>query len=136
MNTPTIPQVPDKLSDLIQLALDDIDKCQKDERYVINMGTWHSLWDGKCHVCLAGAVMAQTHELPLNKSPLNLWEDNKWKHAFHALDDVRMGKLGNAYLLFTGRLLPDDVPRSSPHPAKEWRLNAEWCRDELRRFGL
>ena len=55
--------LPDKPSELIRLAVKDLTICeQMPETYKINMGVWHDRMygDNKCHVCLAGSVMAQT----------------------------------------------------------------------------
>lgn len=55
--------LPDKASELIRLAIDDLEKTEKDDRYKINMTRWHvpDYEDYKvCSVCLAGAVMAQS----------------------------------------------------------------------------
>jgi len=53
-----------KLSTMILWALTDMEKCEADPRYTINMGSWHTpeLRDEQgtvCHVCMAGSVMAQ-----------------------------------------------------------------------------
>ena len=57
--------LPDMPDELINLAIDDLERAEQDPRYRIHMGQWHSPWDGgssdaTCHVCLAGAVMART----------------------------------------------------------------------------
>lgn len=57
--------LPDKASSLIRVALEDMEKCEADGGYVINMGTYHrSFYDGTCHVCFAGVVMAQSLNVP------------------------------------------------------------------------
>lgn len=52
--------LPDKPSELLVLALEDLEKVEKDPKYQVNMGTWHrpSEFEPVCLVCLAGAVMA------------------------------------------------------------------------------
>lgn len=52
--------LPDKPSELIRVALKDLEACEQDDRYVIDMSAWHSPQGRLCHVCLAGAVMAQS----------------------------------------------------------------------------
>ena len=53
-------KLPDKLSDLIDVALADLEACEADPRYVIDMDEWHyPNRRGHCAVCLAGSVMAQ-----------------------------------------------------------------------------
>jgi len=59
----TLPNTP---SELIRVALADLRKVEVDERYKVDMGWWHKI-DGAapCSVCLAGAVMAKTLEVPI-----------------------------------------------------------------------
>ena len=53
--------LPSKPSELIRVALADLAKCEAmPETYRIDMSVWHLALDNSCHICLAGAVMAQT----------------------------------------------------------------------------
>lgn len=54
--------LPDKPSELIRLAIADLEKCEKDDRYEIDMYAWHQpdRDTGVCLVCLAGSVIAST----------------------------------------------------------------------------
>ena len=61
--------LPTKPSELIRVALRDLRACEDDDGYVVHMCRWH--WpttDNRgrkvCSVCLAGAVMAQTLDVP------------------------------------------------------------------------
>jgi len=57
--------LPDTLSGLLTLALDDLAKCDADLRYIVDMGSWHEPdRQGRCAVCLAGAVMAKSLGYP------------------------------------------------------------------------
>ena len=79
-------KLPDKLSDLFTVALDDLQKCMADPRYSINMSCWMQ-WDTvtqKCEVCMGGAVMAQTLDIPI-------------KHT-HPRDDIYMEAKGTDIL--------------------------------------
>jgi len=59
--------LPSDLACLIKVAHDDLVACERDPRYVINMSRWHEpRADGKCLVCLAGAVMAKTMKIPVD----------------------------------------------------------------------
>ena len=80
--------LPDKLSDLLELALNDLEKTEKDSNYEIWMGGWHipSYDRVKCNVCLAGAVMAQTLEYPLSYNATDVYDPK-----FLALNQVRQG---------------------------------------------
>jgi hypothetical protein len=60
--------LPSKPSDLIELALADLRKCEaQSDKYKIKMSEWHLpyAFGKKCAVCLAGAVMAQTLGAPV-----------------------------------------------------------------------
>ena len=54
--------LPNKTSELIRLAVSDLEKCEKDKSYEINMCAWHTENYDSCAVCLAGSVMAKTLE--------------------------------------------------------------------------
>lgn len=52
----TLPKIP---SQLIRIALKDLEKAERTPKTRINMGTWYDT-NGSCTVCLAGSVMANT----------------------------------------------------------------------------
>lgn len=57
------PTLPDTPSELLLIALKDLESVENNESYIVDMGTWHSptLRDNNvCHVCLGGAVIAGT----------------------------------------------------------------------------
>lgn len=88
-------QLPDKPSELIRLALSDLEKCEADPRYSIDMERWHKP-NGTCAVCLAGAVMAQTCGVPVDNdvSPHSCMGGDTKK--LMALDDFRVGFVDSA----------------------------------------
>ncbi len=53
-------KLPSKPSELIKLAIKDLQACRADPKYEIRMICWHVPVYGKCLICLAGAVMAKT----------------------------------------------------------------------------
>lgn len=61
-------KLPDKLSDLLELAVNDAMSLENSNNYVLNMLDWHSPYvettGTKCNVCMAGAVMACTLKVP------------------------------------------------------------------------
>lgn len=83
-------RLPDKPSELLLLALEDLQKVESDPRYVVDMGAWHSP-NGKCRVCLAGAVMAGKLGVTPDQSmtPSRLPEALKLR----ALDFLRVGEI-------------------------------------------
>ena len=89
--------LPDKPSELIRVALADLEKVEADPRYSVHMGDWHRSFGNYCAVCLAGSVMAmslhlnpeQTVEFHDSASGLS---DADWD-KLDALDDFRMGEV-------------------------------------------
>lgn len=52
--------LPTKPSDLLALAIAHLEDIEKDPRYVVDMGVWHTpAMNAGCAVCLAGAVMVK-----------------------------------------------------------------------------
>lgn len=51
--------LPDNLSDLLELSVNDAVACDRSRKYALSMGHWHKP-NGVCKVCMAGAVMVQT----------------------------------------------------------------------------
>lgn len=84
--------LPDKPSELIRLALGDLELVEQDPRYKVHMNDWH--WanpDGICSVCLAGCVMSKT----LKSNPSERISPSKFssdtKNKLTALDRFREG---------------------------------------------
>ena len=87
------PKLPDKLSDLILVAIADLTKAERSPRYRIDMATWHRP-NAQCAVCLAGAVMAFTLRIP--KEQHILPDHTSTKHSrskLLALDEIRCGRV-------------------------------------------
>lgn len=88
-------KLPEKLSELIEVALNDLDLCEKDPRYKIDMWNWHRP-NSHCSVCFAGSVMAKTFGLGPDEHIMeertgnNTFSARDW-NKFHALDHVRKG---------------------------------------------
>jgi hypothetical protein len=87
--------LPDKLSDLIDLAVKDARACARSPRFKLNMQRWVEparRRGGPCRVCMAGSVLVQS----LSFSPRHYWTD---AHAdatdgkIFAINDVREGKI-------------------------------------------
>ena len=113
----TLPDVP---SELILLALHDLELCEKDPRYSIEMSEWHNpayqnsvvgtlnmrLNFEVCAVCLAGSVMAKTLNTAIDERryPQNFNEEKK----FWALEHFRSGELSEG--LDALGIVADDYP--------------------------
>ena len=94
-NTKTLP---DKASELIRVALKDLEACEKSEKYHIYMGTWHEPepTERPCAVCLAGAVMAQSLGAKTSEmyEPVDFDEN---ENKLEALNEFRDGDLAAAF---------------------------------------
>lgn len=102
--------LPNKASDLINVALADLIKCERSPKYTINMGMWH--WpriSGKCAVCLAGSVMAQSLSATPNKMRGPLLYPRDVRKKLLALNDLRVGEV-NCALAKLGIRALDKVP--------------------------
>ena len=94
-------KLPDKPSELIELALADLEKVEKlPEVYDVYMPRWHRPSAGKCMVCLAGAVLAQTlstdpkKNIELSGSLDESGLDKDTWRKLRSLDDFRCGRIG------------------------------------------
>lgn len=104
MNSP----LPDKLSDLIEVALRDLEAVENDKRYTVNMGWWHrpNVYDHTCIVCLAGSVMAKSLDVSPDRTRYPNDFDDKTEAKLGALNWARVGDVDYA-------LHHLDVPQSS-----------------------
>lgn len=59
--------LPDKFSDFLELALQDLEDIEMSRFYNVDMGRWHvpSASGVRCTVCLAGAMMARHCGVPI-----------------------------------------------------------------------
>lgn len=115
--------LPDKPSELIRVALADLKKCEEDKKYRIDMSEWHApthvrcakenLDEYYCTVCLAGAVMGQTLEVPVDRyaSSTSARFDENTKDKLQAINCFRVGQIRQALTLMG---LSDGI---SPLPA-------------------
>lgn len=93
--------LPKKASDLIELALNDLEKVQKLKSVRIDMNKWHEpkKKSGVCKMCLAGSVMSKTfktsRKLDLTPGDLKLKKliSSADYAALSALNDFRAGRV-------------------------------------------
>ena len=89
-------KLPDTLSGLIRVALVDLCKCEKDDKYDIFMEDWHTPQDsGICEVCLAGAVMAQTLDIPIENESFPSEFGFQIQQGLHALNSIKRGHVSD-----------------------------------------
>lgn len=123
-------KLPDKLSDLIVLALHDLALCAKDKRYKIDMNRFHSIdgHSGICSICLAGAVMVKSLDVPIHKfiGSMEIIEKNfksKDEQKIWALDSIRRGQLHDkqgTYNWYTNQEM-EQLDSLSKHEINEWQ---------------
>jgi len=103
---PTV-ELPNKLSALLRIAVEDAQKIEKTPGYVLDMSVWHSPANGPCAVCLAGSVMALRLRAPVADTvdPEDYVtvsvhdeddEDNSTRNALWAIDSMRRACLDDA----------------------------------------
>jgi hypothetical protein len=138
-NTAQLPDIP---SGLIRLALADLEACERDPQYRIDMEAWH--WGAgagaPCLVCFAGAVIAKTlHQDPHETiQPCYFYPSAARK--LRALDNFRCGFV-EAGLEEMGVPLPNkslDLFTVMPYreDADQFKRNLHSIADALEGLGL
>lgn len=97
--------LPDALSELLTLALNDLEIIECDPGYRVRMWTYHDpMGTGECVVCLAGCVMARGG-VPHDEyaTPSNF--GSRINTKLRALDALRMGHVNQAVVLMGPGLL-------------------------------
>lgn len=90
-------KLPDKLSDLLELSLNDCAKVRRSKRYALHMNGWHGTINGTCYVCMAGAIMAQTLRCSPNTTYLPTDIENKESaDGLRAVNLMRTGQFAQA----------------------------------------
>lgn len=139
-------ELPDKLSNLLELALADLAKVEADKRYVVNMDLWHiptyggDIYPALCRVCLAGAVIAGSLGGNIRKHLVPYNFDEKTKSKLFAIDCLRSGMIDTA-IYYMKQKRPKSMPnnikvadyKSSP---LQWLSNMLFIIALLREHGL
>ena len=94
--------LPNKPSDLLRLALNDLSKIEKSNGYNVNMAAWHTPAlaapaTKKCQVCLAGAAMAKSlkGDFDLDLTPTSY--NDRTANKLFAINLFRIGNVGGAF---------------------------------------
>jgi hypothetical protein len=85
-------RLPDKLSDLLELAVADCLEVEAEGKHEFDMTVYYERLNGHCAVCMAGAVMLR--RLPHEESAIFVRTDNwgaKTQKKLQAIDDMRNG---------------------------------------------
>jgi len=133
-----------KPSELIRVAVADLEAVEKDERYRVDMGVWHVRSDesmeGPCFVCLAGAVMAKSLGAVHgnNLIPIDFGAD--LAHSLMALNSFRMGFIDEGLHLM-GEDMPVGIPSTFPvtpyvHNPTQFKADMQTMATLLEEHGL
>ncbi len=120
----SLPYIP---SELITIALEDLEWVEKNRRYAVKMNHWHSplkrgwFFNTPCKVCLAGAVMAHSLGIETDMSKSPSFFPTKYSEPLYAIDRLRCGDLSGAFVVLRLPLCPDlpsrfDIPYYSDDP--------------------
>lgn len=95
----------EKPSTAIRQALGDLRKAERSRKYTVNMNEWHTPRHGSCHVCLAGAVIANRFDADHMKDLVPASFDPGLRHEaetnrLRAMDAFRVGSIGVGLSLF------------------------------------
>lgn len=150
-------RLPHKLSELAQIALDDVTKVETLPGFQIDMGNWARSYNGgNCHVCAAGAVMVERLGLRNGEGVQNneqLLERFGYENgaALLAIDALRRGCINDAIRILDSEdpaetwdlcdLDPDcddhRLSRKVPlYGHQNWRMAMETLVADLHRVGL
>ena len=102
--------LPNDPSELIRLAIADLEKVERSHRYRVDMRVWHEPYRGVCSVCLAGAVMAAT--LGTTRSQSLIYRDfsDEVRNKLLALDYFRIGSISKGFKYLGIESDLDNVP--------------------------
>lgn len=114
--------LPDKPSELIRVALFDLEACERDPLYRVEMDDWHAPKNGVCEVCLAGATLAKRFNAPRDEhlDPGDFGNDVEEK--LYALNEFRVGFVASG-LGDMGLDIPDEMLGSVHVP--DYRTNPD-----------
>ena len=122
--------LPDKPSELVRLALHDMEAAEKSPLYHVEVQNyWHTpnpSGEDSCVVCYAGGVMAMTLGAERGEclGPDDFGEDNHGKLL--ALDSFRQGQVSSAFVEMGLGLAPIRYHSVSPY----WVSPADFKRDQ------
>lgn len=113
----TKPTLPDLLSEIIFLAVDDMEKAEASIHHRVNMSLWHDqravgTWgDSRCYVCFAGGVMAFTLDAPVGETVCPGHWGDAILQKLYALNSVRTGSVRSALIHMgnDGATWPDEL---------------------------
>lgn len=132
----TIPSIPTTLHELLAQALHDLELCEADPQYEINMDVWHhpDEFGRPTQVCLAGAFAAKTLGIPPNERiPWGiLTASSRQRRALNAINNIRMHLCFSAAELLDKTLTSDTYAAiQQHHPVPAYKDNPEGFKRKL-----
>lgn len=135
--------LPNKLSDLLEVALGDLEKVENDKRYVVDMDTWHTYQKSNtrnvCCVCLAGSVMAKSLGASVNETIVGGQYNETIAAKLAVLDYCRKGDIRTAIMVINGSVPDFDFDRTvTPHHTNKDKFRNDLLRiiQDLRKHNL
>lgn len=100
--------LPEKLSELLELALKHFSDLRADDRYHLDLSNYHQLSDsGQVHVCLAGALMVEELDVPHGTERVVSFDfAPSIGRKLRAIDYAQKGEWGTAFGLFNRAAWP------------------------------
>lgn len=91
--------LPNTLSGLLAVAVKDIQLLEKNPKFILDMNYWLKKTNGgKCHVCMAGAVMHKELNVKITKNvDLDAWSGGGYAivNKLYAINNMREGRHEN-----------------------------------------
>lgn len=131
-----ITRPPQRMSEAILMALEDLEAVEQDPRYKVYMDSWHSPDPGwnKCMVCLAGSVMAKTLKASHHHYEVPLHFGNPWDKILCALDQIRLGDIIGASMVWSGGF-PTSIAYSRPFSVVSYHIDPDKFKAHLREIA-
>ena len=97
------------LAELMEMAIEDMEALMSDKRYRFHAGQWHGIYSysGKCTICTAGAVMANTLGANIEIGMAPGCYKAETRNKLRAIDKCRKGDILSAHRLL-GNYRPVD----------------------------
>ena len=130
--------LPDTLYGLLELAMEDYEKVLQDDRYEVKMAAWHApIEEGKCEVCLAGAVMSKTLRVDIDNFAYPNSFIDTIERKLLAINALRTGDIAEAGYQIGKEIQGGDreVADYDDNPDK-WEMDMHVLIDELREACL
>jgi len=116
-------RLPKKPSRLLSTALRDLELCEKDAKYEIEMWYYYHPNNGTCSICMAGAVMVKSLGQPRLQRSLAPYNFPGNETQLEAIDELRVGNVPGALksLGYSSRLRRRKMPNYHGTTSKKFK---------------